>query len=191
MEEIPHKAGPSMWSGETSDESPPPLNRIIEALLFVGGPPLSPERACEQIRGLSLEQFLGEIDYLNQTYRNQNRPYLIQKREQGYEMVLKPRFRSLHESLYGTVRETRLTSAALDVLGLVAYRQPITRQEIDSLRGTDCSAILRQLVRVGLIAIKRGGEKSELGYSTTSRFLQLFQIANLDDLPRTQDPQRL
>jgi segregation and condensation protein B len=74
----------------------------------------------------------------------------------------------------------------------VAYRQPVTRQEVESLRGGDSGGVLRQLVRLGLVAVGRGEANApEVVYSTTARFLALFQLRSLDDLPRTQDLQQL
>jgi segregation and condensation protein B len=172
--------------------APPPLRRIVEALLFVGGAPLTFARAAETVRGLTAEQFREILDGLNRDYRQQGRPYRIQMREQGCELVLQPRFRGVLDRLYGSTREARLSPAALDVLALVAYRQPIARQEVEALRGADSAGALRQLVRLGLIAVQRGeADQREVTYSTTSRFLTLFQLRSLDDLPRTQDLQRL
>jgi segregation and condensation protein B len=179
-------------SSERESSAPPPLRRIVEAMLFVGGAPLTAERAAEVVRGLSVEQFRDLIDGLNRDYRQQGRPYRIHMREQGYELVLQPSFRGVHERLYGSTREARLSSAALDVLALVAYRQPITRQDVEALRGGESAAALRQLVRLGLIAVQRGESgQRQVEYSTTARFLTLFQLRCLDDLPRTQDLQRL
>lgn len=178
---------------ESMDNSaPPPLRRIIEAMLFVGGAPLTAERAAEAVRGLTVEQFREIIDGLNRDYRQQGRPYRIQVRQPGYELALQPRFRSVLDRLYGSTREARLSPAALDVLALVAYRQPITKQEVEALRGGESSSALRQLIRLGLIAVQRGeADQREVTYRTTSRFLSLFQLGSLDDLPRTQDLQKL
>ena len=177
---------------QTQDEfAPPPLERIVEALLFVGGPPLTAASACEAIRGLSPEQFATAIATLDLAYRAQGRPYRIGRRDQGYELVLRPAFREVRQRLTGGQREARLSPPALDTLSLVAYRQPVTRHEVDSLRGADSLALLRQLVRLGLVALGKGGPDGEPVYSTTVRFLQLFQLRGLDDLPRTMDLQKL
>jgi segregation and condensation protein B len=172
------------------DSSPPPLLRIVEALLFIGGPPLRADRAGEAVRGLTPEQLNGAVATLNRDYRLQGRPYRIALRAQGYELVLRPRFHAVLERLHGGAREARLSPGALDTLALVAYRQPISRPEVDSLRGADSLALLRQLVRLGLIALQRGGP-GEGQYGTTTRFLKLFGLRSLDDLPRTQDLQKL
>jgi segregation and condensation protein B len=173
--------------------SPPPLVRIVEALLFVGGSPLSAERACAAIRGLTPEQFDSSVDALNRDYRRQGRPYTIQTGAQGCVLVLRPGFKAVAERLYGQTREARLSPAAIDVLSLVAYRQPVAKQEVDSIRGMESGSLLRQLVRRGLIAVVQRGEatKRQVAYGTTQRFLNLFKLRSLDDLPQTQDLQKL
>jgi segregation and condensation protein B len=174
-----------------SETPPPPLIRILEALLFVGGPPLTAQRAAEVVRGLGEAEFQEAIDSLSRAYRSQGRPYQIQLQGHGYLLTLKPRFSSVREKLFGGVREARLSQAAVDVLSLVAYKQPATRQEIDALRGADSGGVLRQLIRHGLVALQRLEGDSESRYVTTPRFLQLFGLNSLDDLPQTQDLQRL
>jgi segregation and condensation protein B len=178
---------------ESEPISPPPMRRIVEALLFVGGAPLTSARACETIRGLTEEEFVQAVDGLNREYRLQGRPYLVQAKNGGYVLTLRPRFREIVERLHGGRREARLSSTAIDALALVAYRQPVTKAEIDSLRGADTGAVLRQLVRRGLIAVVQRGDsqRREVLYGTTPRFLELFQLHSLEDLPQTQDLQRL
>jgi segregation and condensation protein B len=173
--------------------APPAPLRIVEALLFVGGAPLTASRAGEIVRGLTPEQFTDAIATLNHDYRRQGRPYAVLAQGQGYVLTLRPRFRAVLQKLYGTTREARLSPAAIDVLSLVAYRQPATKQEIDSLRGAESGSLLRQLVRRGLIAVVQRGDATQrdVAYGTTARFLELFGLSGLDDLPRTQDLQQL
>jgi segregation and condensation protein B len=180
-------------AGQGETGSPPPLKRIVEALLFVGGAPLTATGAAEVIRGLTTEQFTETISSLNQDYRRQGRPYLIRLHDQGYVLEIRPRYKPVWDKLYGTMREARLSGAAIDVLALVAYRQPATKQEIDSIRGTESGHLLRQLVRRRLIAVVHRAESNqrEVSYGTTERFLELFGLKSLDDLPQTQDLQKL
>jgi segregation and condensation protein B len=179
----------------TTDRAEPPPSplRIVEALLFVGGAPLTAHRACEVIRGLTPDQFAQAIGELTHVYRRQGRPYSVEPRGPGFILALRPRFQRVMEKLHGGVREARLSTAAVDVLALVAYRQPATKAEIDSLRGAESGALLRQLVRRGLIQVVYRGEASrkEVSYGTTPRFLELFGLQNLEDLPRTWDLQQL
>lgn len=174
-------------------ETPPSPGRIVEALLFVGGPPLSAERAGEIVRHLTPEQFHGLVDQLNRDYRRQNRPYIIQASDQGYALALKAQFRAIRERLAHSPREARLTQQALDVLALIAYRQPLAKADLDGHRGSDSRGALQQLVRLGLVAIEPQPQlgPKETAYVTTARFLELFDLQSLDDLPQTGDLQRL
>ena len=173
----------------TEPAAPPAPTRILEALLFVGGAPLTAPRARQVIRGMTADQFTQTIDELNRAYRRQNRPYLIQPRDQGYVLALRPKFRGVMEKVFGGAREARLSTQAIDVLALVAYRQPATKAEVDSLRGAESGPLLRQLVRRGLIQVmhRADADRKEVSYGTTPRFLELFGLHNLDDLPKTQE----
>ena len=177
----------------TPDDPPPSPERIIESMLFVGGPPLTADRACEALRGLSEDQFRDAVKSLTKKYKVQRRPYSILTQSEGYVLAVKPEFRSIRERLFGGPREARLSQPALDILSLVAYRQPVSKAEIDSLRGADSGGMLRHLVRLGMIAIARRQENGErvVTYGTTPRFLELFQLDSLDDLPRLGEAQSI
>jgi segregation and condensation protein B len=172
---------------------PPTPLQIVEALLFVGGPPLTAEHAAEAVRGLSAEQFRECVDTLNRVYRAQNRPYLVVPERGGYVMRVARRYATVREKLYGGPREARLTQPALDVLSLVAYRQPVGKAVIDGVRGSDSGGVLRQLVRLGLVSATTSGEDSskETLYATTPRFLEVFRLRGLDHLPELGEPERI
>lgn len=193
VDPIPELAAVQAPAVEPEPESPPQPMRILEALLFVGGEPLTAERAAEAIRGLTPLQFEQAIHALNRDYRLQGRPYTVSPQGAGFVLTLRPRYRPVLEKLYGSVRAARLSPAAVDVLALIAYRQPATKQEIDGVRGADSGAILRQLVRHGVIAVVQRGDpkQREASYGTTARFLELFSLQSLDDLPRVQDLQKM
>jgi segregation and condensation protein B len=172
--------------------TPPSAERILEAMLFAGRGPVTFEKARQVLTSLEEADFLKMIDNLNAAYRTQGRPYALTPRDQGYVMTIKPSFLHLLERLRGPARETRLSTAAIDVLSLVAYRQPIAKGEIDSVRGFDSGAILRQLLKHGLLSAERKADGGrDLIYSTTTRFLTLFNLQSLDDLPQTQELERL
>lgn len=176
-----------------ASDSPPTPRQIIEAVLFVGGQPLTALRAADILRDLSSEQFHQIVGELNRDYRRQGRPYAIFSTPEGYVLRLKPQYRGLRERLTASPREARLPPAALDVLALIAYRQPIGKSAIDSQRGTDSRTALQQLIRLGLVAVLPRPEvgPGETGYVTTPRFLELFGLSSLDDLPQTGDLQQL
>ncbi len=193
IEDVPVVAEEVPIAEAVNEEVPPAPLQIIEAMLFIGGPPLSAARANDSIRGFDEEQFRSTIETLNRVYRLQNRPYTVTTTEQGCTLTLRPRFAGLKERLYGGPREARLTQQALDVLSLVTYRQPVAKAEVDSVRGMESGAILRQLIRLGLISISQRADakKREVSYSTTPRFLELFNLKSLEELPQTGDAQRL
>jgi segregation and condensation protein B len=190
---LPENKSSPLAESSISEDSPPSPQQIVEAMLFVGGIPLLLEKACQIVRGLSQEQFREIVEELNRTYRKQNRPYFIESNDQGYFMTIRAKYRDIRERLYGGPREARLTQPAQDVLSLVAYRQPITKSEIDTLRGSDSSGYLRTLVRLGLIAIiqRADANQREVYYGTTPRFLETFTLRNLDDLPQIGESKRV
>jgi len=173
-------------------EMPPPVHRIVEALLFVGGAPLTFDKARGIVRGLSEEQFEEAVEQLQRDYRKQNRPYHIEPRGKGVVLTLKQKYQIVQTRLMGGLREARLSNTAVDVLALVAYQQPATRSEVDALRGGESGTLLRQLIRRGLVQVlpKAEGE-GEPRYGTTARFLEMFGLSSLEDLPRTQDLQQI
>jgi len=119
----------------------------------------------------------------------QNRPYSVQPRDDGFVLAMKPKYREIHEKLQGGPREARLSQPALDVLSLIAYRQPLSKPEVDALRGNDSAGPLRQLVRLGMVSVvqRADAERPAVSYGTTNRFLQLFGLSMLDELPRLGD----
>ena len=109
----------------------------------------------------------------------------------GYVLRVDRRYAAIRERLYGGPREARLNQPALDVLSLVAYRQPVPKAEIDAARGADSGTVLRQLVRLGLVAVSGVGDSNEPAYETTPRFLEVFRLRDLDDLPELGQPERV
>jgi segregation and condensation protein B len=177
---------------EAANESsiPPTPLQIVEALLFTGGAPLTAEHAADAVRGLGAEQFRDCVETLNRVYKAQNRPYDVVHSPAGYSLRVKPRYTQVREKLFGGPREARLNQNALDVVSLIAYRQPIGRSEIDAIRGADSATVIRQLSRLGLVAQTNDHEGEPL-YSTTDRFLEVFRLRDLDDLPRFGEPTKV
>jgi segregation and condensation protein B len=164
---------------------PPSPERIAEAMLFVGGPPLTAEQFCTAVR-VPEDVFRRAIDALSRRYAAQGRPYAVRPSGDGFVIAVLPGFRRLREKLAGGPKEVRLSPAALDVLAVVAYRQPVGKADVDTVRGADSAAALRQLVRLGLVARRGDGGTA---YGTTPRFLSLLGLAGLDDLPRPGPPE--
>ncbi len=184
-------SGPTADSDAAFDVTP---KSIVEAILFVGHPtaePLTSERIATLMRGVQPAEVDELVRELNGEYATSEAPYRIESVGPGYLMALKTEFSSLRDTFHGRIREARLSQTAIDVLAIVAYHQPAAAEEIDRLRGKPSGAILSQLVRRDLLAIERAGErKSKPQYRTTQRFLELFGLDNLAELPRSHDLDR-
>ncbi len=167
---------------------------ILEAMLFVGdrdNEPLTAVRAAELMRGVEPEEIPVLVEQLNQLYRASGCPYRIVSDGPGYRLALAEAFYPVRDKFYGRIREARLSQAAVDVLAIVAYQQPLTAEDVSRLRGLPSNHILSQLVRRRLLRIERTEEKPRLTrYYTTDRFLDLFGLESLEDLPQSEELDR-
>ena len=182
-------------SPESGDEACPVTPRsILEAMLFVGNQEdqgLSAQQAADLMRGVEPEEIDRLVEELNEQYECSGRPYAISDEGGRYRMTLRTAFYPVRNRFYGKVREARLSQAAVDVLAIVAYQQPLSSEQISRLRGRPCSHVLSQLVRRGLLRIERRGEKRRTPYYfTTDRFLELFGLESLEDLPQSEELDR-
>ena len=140
------------------------------------------------MRGVSPDEVAGLVEGLNRRYRERGCPYHIISEGAGYRMALRPELGAVRNRFYGRVREARLSQAAIDVLAIVAYRQPITAEEVNQLRGRQCNHVLAQLVHRRLLCVERDTSSPRLArYRTTERFLNVFGLESLNDLPRSDD----
>lgn len=165
---------------------------IFEAMLFVGDPdnvPVTPEWVAGLMRGVRPAEIEAAARELNDRYRSENRPYEITSSGKGYRLTLRPEFHRLRDKYLGRDRGVRLTSAAVEVLSLVAYHGSLSADEINKLRGKPSGAVLNQLLRRRLLRLDRpeGAKKKQAKFAPTPRFLELFGLSGLDDLPRVQD----
>lgn len=163
--------------------------QVIEAAVFVGGAPLTIKRLCGLFRGEFESDYVASaIDELNSQYLREQRPYEIHLGEGGYRMVLRQEFEPVRNRVYGLgPKEVKLSQEALEVLALVAYQQPVTRKEVEEAGKASAGSVLRQLLLRELISLERSEDDGEVRYRTTDRFLDLFGIGKLADLPRAEE----
>jgi segregation and condensation protein B len=162
------------------------MKRTVEALLIATDEPLAIEKIME-ITGLSKDDINLFIQELNQEYHNSNRSFEIKEVAGGFQIYTLPEFALWVGALHD--RKSKLTKAALETMAIIAYHQPITRAEIEKVRGVDSTWILDSLLQKGLI--KTCGRLSVPGrpirYGTTKEFLRYFGIKDLNELPREED----
>ena len=164
--------------------------QVVEALLFVGGAVLTSRKLAELLgEGFSTEQVEEIVDELNADYDAEGRPYAIHWGEGGYRFQLRPEFEKVRNRVFGVgPREVKLSQEALEVLALVAYRQPLTSADLEATQRKNAGTILRQLIRRELVELRRSeAAPDEPTYHTTPRFLELFGLTSLDDLPFPAD----
>lgn len=164
---------------------------ILEAMLFVGTPdnqPLSSDQVASLMRGVRRIEIDELVAHLNRQYRAEARPYSIIAEGAGYRLSLNDDFAFVRERLYGRPRAARLSPAAVEVLAIVAYNEPVTAEQVARMRGTASGPVLAQLVRRELLRIERRSERPNAAcYVTAPRFLQLFGLSSLQDLPRSRE----
>lgn len=156
----------------------------LEALLFAAGEPLT----VGEIAGLlqvEKAQVWNLLGTLREQYSADNRGLMLREVDGGFQLVTKPDFYQLLTALCQS-REVKLTNAALETLAIIAFKQPVTRAEIEAIRGVKVDGVLNKLLELELI--NEAGRKKSLGnpilYATTGKFLTVFGLASLDDLPR-------
>ncbi|OAI56857.1 hypothetical protein AYO47_01900 [Planctomyces sp. SCGC AG-212-M04] len=173
---------------EETDES---LNvdtaQVLEALLFVGGAALSPRRLADVIN-TSVDEVQNRVDELNERYRLELRPYFVELEDGHYRLALESEFEPVRSRVHGQgPRDVKLAPDALEVLALVAYQQPLSKEDLDASGKPEADSIIRQLIRRDLVSISRGEDGKAIRYSTSPRFLELFGLRSLNDLPRAED----
>jgi segregation and condensation protein B len=162
--------------------------RSVEALVLASPEPVSAARLAELIPYAKPAAVRERVEELNAEYEAQGRSFRIESAAGGYQMRTLPEFADLVQRLQ-PLRPLRLSRAALETLAIVAYRQPITRAEIEHVRGVDVGAVLKSLLERRLVRL--AGHREVPGrpmlYGTSRRFLEVFGLDKLDDLPRLRD----
>lgn len=176
---------------DEQDDAPVSPESILEAMLFVGQPDnsaLSAEQAAAVMRDVNPSEIDEMVTQLNARYAAQQNAFEIKWDDAGYRLRLREEFSRLRDVFLGRTREVTLSQAAVDVLALVAYKQPITLEEINKFRGANSGGTVRQLVRRKLIRFEVDTEDQRVKqYYTTRRMLNLLGLENLEDLPQGDD----
>lgn len=180
-----------------NEQQPPPEaipeerispREVIEAALFVGGDVSLTARRLAGLIGSDVESRVAVqvIDQLNQAYSQENRPYEIQLHEGGFQLQLREDYARLQSQVYGTgPKEIRLAPDALEMLAFVAWNQPVEASDLSETGHGNPMKPIRQLLRLQLLEVERTGDRrSDVAYRTSDRFLELFDLASLDDLPQ-------
>lgn len=160
----------------------------VEAALLVAEGPLSARRLSQLATLADVAEARRLVDRLNLAYDHDGTAFRVERVASGYRLLTRPQFAFWLGKLHHRQAELKLSPPALETLAIVAYRQPTTRADIESIRRVQCADMLKQLMDRGLVRI--AGEEDTLGrpflYETTRQFLELFGLRDLDGLPNAQ-----
>jgi len=173
---------------ETNDIKP-----ILEALIFVSDKPLAISQIKEVMENVSEDEIRRAVSELNQDYQTTKRSFIIQEVAGGFRMATRPEFASWLRSLYKSNVKERLTRPSLETLAIIAYKQPVTKPDIEAIRGVNTDGVITTLLERGLVKI--AGRKDSPGrpllYATTDEFLTHFGLGGISDMPKLPEVQQL
>ncbi len=183
------------------DEFQLPIDQVVEAILFSSDKPLKLEKIAKAAgRGVRREKVREAIDQLNAHYNETNRSFEIVEIAETFQFMSRPEFARNIQRLHGKKaqkeddKSRKLSPAALDTLAIIAYKQPVTRADVEAVRGVGCGQIMRQLMERG--SVRPVGKKMDvigypLLYGTTREFLEEFGLASLEQLPMINEMRRI
>ena len=165
------------------------LRQAVEAVLLTTDKPLSSAKLVEPLREAGYETTASDIDVsideINAMYESAGSMARVERVAGGHRLMTRSDAGGVLAAFHGASASSKLSRAALETLSIVAYRQPITRAEIESIRGVASGEVLRSLLERRMITVT--GRAEELGrpmlYGTTGSFLEQFGLAKIGDLP--------
>lgn len=163
--------------------------QLVEALLIATDVPLTPERLNESIDEGHRINLDATVEDLNERYSAEQHAFHIMKVGKGYQIVTSNKFETVIRNYINRNVRARLTYAALETLAVVAYKQPISKPEIERVRGVNCAGVISTLLERELVTVSGRSEAPgrPLLYSTTDEFLRYFGLASPADLPRSRE----
>jgi segregation and condensation protein B len=169
------------------------IKRIIEALIFVSDNPISVNQISEILKDTGEDVIRQIIQELNEEYKVTNRSFTIQEVAGGFRMVTKPELAPWLRAFYRSKVKERLTRPSLETLAIIAYKQPVTKPEIEAIRGVNVDGVITTLLDRNLIRI--AGRKDTSGrpllYATTDEFLEHFGLKSLSEIPKLPELQQM
>jgi segregation and condensation protein B len=162
---------------------------LVEAVLLAADEPLSVRRLAAAAGLAYSSEVRRVVQRLQALYEQDGTAFQVEELAGGFQLLTRPEFHPWLARLRRAGNEMRLSAAARETLAIVAYRQPITRADVDAIRGVQSADMLHQLMEKGLVRI--AGREESLGrpvlYGTTKKFLQAFGLRNLRDLPQAEE----
>lgn len=162
---------------------------ILESLLFTSEAPLTVSRIREIIPELKPKEIEEAVTNLNEQYQKGGRTFEIKEIAGGYQLFTLPEYADYIDKLIQTKQKSRLTQKALETVAIIAYKQPLTKHEIEEIRGVNVDGVMKTLLSRNLVTISGRAKApgSPFLYVTTKRFLDYFGLTGLEDLPKLKE----
>lgn len=163
---------------------------IVEAILFAGGDPIETEKLCAAA-GIEEDTLVKLIQLLSDRYEAEESALTVLKLGNSYQLAVKADYIEYVRAALETKKNTPLSPAAMEVLTIIAYNQPVTKGFVEHIRGIDSSSVVNSLVEKNLLeeAGRLDVPGKPIAYRTTAAFLRCFQLTSLDDLPPLPNPE--
>jgi segregation and condensation protein B len=171
---------------QLSDEE---LVQSVVALVFASPEPLSERRLVQLLEGPRIERVRAALERARERLAATGLPIELRRIAGGHQLLTRPELGPLVQRLFKARKSERISAAALETLAVIAYRQPVTKAEIEAIRGVQAGPILRTLVDRGLVRVEGRADVPghPLQYATTRSFLDRFGLGSLEELPRDSE----
>lgn len=168
------------------------IKSILEALLFISGDPINLD-TLKNILGIERDQIEGHLRKLISEYSLKNSGILIVEVAGGFQMITNPAFSQWIKKLIATAIPTKLSNPSIETLSIIAYKQPITKAEIEAIRGVNSDGVIKTLIDRRLIKVfgRKEAPGRPLMYGTTKEFLRCFGLNDLSELPTIREIQEI
>lgn len=163
---------------------------IVEAILFASGEPIETEKLCSAA-GIEEDTLVKLIQLLSDRYEAEESALTVLKLGNSYQLAVKADYIEYVRAALETKKNTPLSPAAMEVLTIIAYNQPVTKGFVEHIRGIDSSSVVNSLVEKNLLeeAGRLDVPGKPIAYRTTAAFLRCFQLTSIDDLPPLPNPE--
>ena len=185
VEEVVPEAAPGHVPAPSPANDPALLRRALEGLLFITDRPLSAGELCKLVNVRDQDRIVAAVEELRAELEDRNLGYRLIAVAEGWQMATRPELAPYMRKLFSDRATMRLSTAAQETLSIISYKQPLTRAEVEEIRGVEVIAALESLIEKRLIKVV--GRKETVGrplmYGTTMEFLRHFGLRSLEDLP--------
>ena len=168
---------------------PTDIKKAIECIIFISDQPVSVDKLQQVFTELERGEIKKYMKELGQEWGGLGRGIVLEEVAGGYQFRTDPAYSEYVTNFNKRVKKFRLSRAALEVIAIIAYKQPVTKVEVESIRGVDSSGVINALLERRILEIK--GRKEVIGkpflYGTTPEFLEVFGLKSLSDLPTLKE----